>query len=469
MTLFVETSTESYDVFLSLSQMVEYDGGLAQEVVPGTLVISQVTYQKGSSSELTDRIEYLTAPTAINILVTAKKSPFDITLTDGTKISIDGGGATYRELTPAGYVLHIAYDMGQCNGKFTCVYDAAGNLIPSPNPVLLYHELAHAYHQLVGDMPTVPGDPAAETAAIEHQAIEDENDCRTELYPYYGLRDPNNHGGQCGGCGGDCLIVTAAYGELSEELSFMRTMRASHLGSNAFGRLFLQRFDEEYYTFSPHVSREMRRDAELRETIGHLLVGPLVNFLASALMLSKGEGHAEVIARLADDSRLLSARHLGWSAAQAASALGHLFDRERLSTEPAGNPLSADVPTTVITWLEGALDRRMTSHDYVDWAVILPAYCWWRARARIEAGCPSDEAAHSLEMDMWQWLTEIPIPPKFWETGDSEMTRALRAIAVHTLGRRWRQAFAYRLVASCPIALESRLINALHLADYPLP
>jgi hypothetical protein len=102
-------------------------------------------------------------------------------LPDGTLIDSEGGETNAPDAN--GNII-IYYD--STPNMFYC-FDTAGNQICLPGDVLLFHELAHAFHLENGDFD--PVNP-------EVQAENDENQFRSQLgIP---LRDPNNHNGGVG-------------------------------------------------------------------------------------------------------------------------------------------------------------------------------------------------------------------------------------------------------------------------------
>src|SRR5262249_50104301 len=142
-------------------------------------------------------------------------------------------------------VIHVVYDTSQDGGKGIAAFDKSGNAIQTPNAVILYHELSHAFHNAINQQPfpqtDCPGDMTDEPAAEI-----DENVMRTELGLC--LRDVCNHGAEAGfgkACGGSatpggpplvdgsappqndgCFIVTAVAGSSQAyEIQRLRAIR----------------------------------------------------------------------------------------------------------------------------------------------------------------------------------------------------------------------------------------------------
>jgi NleD-like pathogen effector protein (putative zinc metallopeptidase) len=96
----------------------------------------------------------------------------------------DAGGIAKKDKYPGTQQVDIVYDVTNCNGVGTWVTDAAGNPVPNPTHVKLFHELAHAVDYLQGTY-----DPAdRETSAIARE---------TQYRQSVGLPGRVGHGGGC--------------------------------------------------------------------------------------------------------------------------------------------------------------------------------------------------------------------------------------------------------------------------------
>src|SRR5262249_17818674 len=119
---------------------------------------------------------------------------------------ITGKGETFVDNTdPKKPVIRVVYDVSQCctgtiGGGIAC-YDTKGNVISAPNPVVLYHELSHAYHVATNQLP-FPQNACKSDTSDEPAAEIDENVLRNQLGLC--LRDVCNHGGGCWYNANDC-------------------------------------------------------------------------------------------------------------------------------------------------------------------------------------------------------------------------------------------------------------------------
>ena len=177
-----------------LFTIVRCDGGLGQTDVPGGQV-AKVSYAKTASGAGQDRIQALVG-LAADIAITA--APTGATIPDGmggmVPINVVGG-ATFPP--DASGIIQVAY----CFDNQMFAFDAAGAKISLPRSVILFHELAHAFHR--GNGTFNAGDP-------ELQAETDENTFRAQV----GLtaRDPNNHNGGEGASNGQAVPSCSGMG-----------------------------------------------------------------------------------------------------------------------------------------------------------------------------------------------------------------------------------------------------------------
>lgn len=176
MPLFVSKLADVGQATADLFTIVRCDGGLGQTDVNAQ--VAQVTYAKSAAGAGQDRIQALVG-LAANIAISAV--PSGTTFPDGMGGNIPinlVGGVTFAP--DANGIIQIAY----CFNNQMFVFDTGGNTISLPRSVILFHELAHAFHR--GNGTFNAGNP-------EFQAITDENTFRAQV----GLtaRDPNNSNG----------------------------------------------------------------------------------------------------------------------------------------------------------------------------------------------------------------------------------------------------------------------------------
>jgi hypothetical protein len=168
-----------------LFTIVRCDGGIGETDVNAQ--VTQVTYAKSAAGVGQDRIQTLVG-LATNIAISATTAGTTIPDGMGGMVPINlVGGVTFVD---AGGVIQVAY----CFDNHMFAFDTGGARIELPRSVILFHELAHAFHRANGTFNA--GNP-------EFQAITDENTYRAQV----GLtaRDPNNHDGGEGAGNGQTI------------------------------------------------------------------------------------------------------------------------------------------------------------------------------------------------------------------------------------------------------------------------
>ena len=211
MSLFVDTSAgvDQGSVTTDLFSISWNDGNLGQgadTTVSGglngitSIPVAPVTYPsvttgKDTANRLLTLVNNTGAANGLNwadpIVITALPGGNDPYLGN----SIDGNGQTYVDTNVTPNVIHVVYDTSQDGGKGIALFDKNGNAIQSPNCVILYHELSHAFHNAINQIPFPQTDCPGNTSD-EPAAEKDENVMRTELGLC--LRDVCNHGGESG-------------------------------------------------------------------------------------------------------------------------------------------------------------------------------------------------------------------------------------------------------------------------------
>jgi hypothetical protein len=200
MSLFDDQAGVAGAAFSDLFTISGSDLGLGEDPVASDPTVQQVTYAETAGQPATaDRLNNLvngtgtpSVPATPPIVITALNGGND----PHSGLDVTGNGFTYMDNTGTSPVIRAVYDVSDCNGQGIQVFDAGGNLIAEPRAVIIYHELSHAFHFAIGQIPfpqtACPGNTTDEPAAEI-----DENVLRAQLgLP---LRDPCNHGGQCGG------------------------------------------------------------------------------------------------------------------------------------------------------------------------------------------------------------------------------------------------------------------------------
>lgn len=224
-------------------------------------------------------------------------------------LDVTGNGLTYVDTVPTPNVIHVVYDTSQWNGKGLALFDKDKNAIQTPNAVILYHELSHAFHNALNQIPfpqtTCPGNTTDEPAAEI-----DENVLRTQLGLC--LRDVCNHDGEQGwgkACGGratpdgpplvdgnappenGCFIVTAATGSAeATEILRLRAIRDRVAARSVIARNLISAVYDEYWRFSPAIASRIARSQAARGAVLRFVVEPLFAWYKLAEALALGDG-----------------------------------------------------------------------------------------------------------------------------------------------------------------------------------
>ncbi len=183
MSLFISRLANDGAALSDVFSITRCDANLGQN--PVNSQVDRIAYTKTSSGAGQDRIEALVGA-AGDVVVSAFPAGSQIPDGSGGTVPIElVGGATFPP-DSAG-LIQVAY----CFNNQMFAFAPGGAQISLPRQVILFHELAHAFHRAIGDF---------NSADPEFQAITDENTFRAQV----GLaaRDPTNHnGGQGAGNG----------------------------------------------------------------------------------------------------------------------------------------------------------------------------------------------------------------------------------------------------------------------------
>jgi hypothetical protein len=328
---------------------------------------------------------------------------------------VTGNGVTYLDSTGSSPVIRIVYDVSQCCGSGIFLFDTGGNRISDPNPVIVYHELSHAFRAVTRT--NLPDD--------EVPAETDENVLRAQLGLC--LRDVTNHDGGCGGgddCGGSagnsdggppsggcadpggggCFIVSATTGSAtSVEVTRLRHLRDRVAAASTLGAQLIEEIYREYYQFSPGIAANLERDVVARKAVLWGLVRPLLAWysLAGAVALDRMDETA--VRQAAQDVINACPRYLGGSSI---AALLEII-RSNKSLPPHAPQLLVDVAPR----LQEAARLRFAS-----WAILDPLIRVWKpARSNSDV---IDEVS--------QWLATAPLealtPPSDSESMEVEFS-----------------------------------------------
>jgi hypothetical protein len=423
MSLFLDLAGVSGTAFFNLLDIARGDGGLGLTDVVGDATVFKITYNEAPGQ----------GPTAdrLNTLVnTDFGTPIVITALNGgndphTGQDETGNGHTYVDSTGSSPVIRVAYDVSQACGAGIFTFDVNGNKITTPNPVILYHELSHAFHDAINQNP-FPQNACPGNTTDEPAAEIDENVLRTAL----GLcqRDVCNHdggkgaGSDCGGSAGNpdsgppaggcpagnkgCFIVSAATGSPeSEEINQLRRLRDRVSVVSGLGAQLIDLVYGEYFQFSPAVAEQLAGDVMARQAVLAVVVRPLLAWYALAGALGPGfeNRSTEEAARAVVDA---CPTLFGRSAV--ANALAALRSDGELSPG-AARALGQFAPGI----------REVAGMRFVAWAILDPLARLWSAAAR------DSDMVHEVA----QWLAAAPLEATVPPTDPVALDREIAALA----------------------------------------
>ncbi|MGA2420375.1 MAG: hypothetical protein ABSG69_09840 [Candidatus Acidiferrum sp.] len=349
-------------------------------------------------------------------------------------------------LDTANPVIHVVYDISQCGGAGFYVLDASGNHITFPGSVLLYHELSHAYHYAINQLP-YPQDVCSGVSGDEPAAEVDENVLRTEL----GLcqRNPCSHDGGCGSgsdCGGmsgapsggspasgassnvsgvpsgmnsgvpsgmasgvpsgapsgmpsgtmnhpasggspgGCFIVSAATESIqSTEVATLQQLRRQIRATSGLCDQLIDGILHEYYQFSPQLASEIERDELTRKAVLRFVVRPLVAWFSLSRIVGLEKSDPDAVSIAAQEVLTVCPRHLATIIVPILEAV----HKQRPLPVEAPEQLFAFAPTI----------QQAASLPLASWALLDPLLRAWSVTVR-----------HLDVIDeVSQWLASAPV------------------------------------------------------------
>jgi hypothetical protein len=443
MTLFTDLSGMSSVAFSNLFTISGDDGGLGVTDAPGDTTVFLVQYTETAGQPATaDRLSALVnTDFGMPIVITAVNGGND----PYSGLDVTGNGFTYI----LDSVIRIVYDISQCCGQGIFVFDTGNNHISLPNPVILYHELSHAFRAGQGTTQT-NDEPPAET---------DENVLRTQLGLC--LRDVNNHGGGCGSgdnCGGSdggpdggptaagcaagnddgCFIVTATTGSpVSVELVGLRLLRDQISMMSPLADRLIESIYREYYQFSPDMALRLHHDEMARMAVLGLVVRPLLAWYSLAGTLALSHSDSDAIERASHDLVAACPRFPG---------TGSIVSI--LATIRAGGSLPLAAPR-LLRDLTPRL-RQAAGLPHVAWAILDPLARAWAVATR--HADPVEQVA--------QWLADAPIETLTPPADPAALDGQLRGLArFYQFQPRARMQLGSRLAVAWP---EARATLARH-------
>jgi hypothetical protein len=424
MSVFLDQSGLSSTGFGNLYTISGQDGGLGDTPVPTDPTVNQITYVETPGQPATaDRLNTLVNTNfGTPIVVSALNDGTDpITGIDLTSVA----GETYVDSSSGSPVIRVVYDASQCLGAGFFVFDTGGNHITFPNPVILYHELSHAFRVATGT--TQPND--------EIPAETDENVLRAQLGLC--LRDVNNHGGGCGpgdDCGGSsngngCFIVSATTGSSeSIEVIRLRQLRDRVAAASSLAAQLIDVIYSEYYQFSPGIAANLQQDSVARMAVLWIVVRPLLAWYNLAGTLALDQAGQNAVNHAAQDLFNACPPYLG------GSSIAALLESIR-----SGEPLPADVPKLLLDFAPRIQDAARLR--FASWAILDPLVRAW-----------SSSASHLDVVDeVAQWLATAPIealaPPSDPELLNLELSSLAGFFGFRPTAR---EQLGLRLAASWP-------------------
>jgi hypothetical protein len=448
MSLYIDLNGMFSTAFWNLYTISGENVGLGETRDPTDGTVYQITYNEGPGQPATaDRLN-----TLVNTVFLAGNSTSDVPIVItamnggndpyGNGAVITGNGATYVDSTGASPVIRVVYDVSQNCGTGIACFDTSGNPITAPNPVILYHELSHAYHYAINQVPfpqtACPGNTSDEPAAET-----DENVLRSQLGLC--LRNVCNHGisygpgNDCGGSSGialggppvvpstfpvlgggpypacalgnsagvagvNCFIVSATTG--SSEAAEVKRLRQLGDRIAAESRLGAQLFHltyREYYQFSPEIAAGLEQDVIARTAVLWIVVRPLLAWYALARTLALAHADQNAVSQATQE--VLSACPRDLSGALIATLLEAI---------QAGKPLPADVPQRLLAFAHRF--QEAARFRFASWAMLDPLVRVWTSTTRHV----------DLVDEVSQWLANAPVealaPPSDTKLLDVELT-----------------------------------------------
>lgn len=479
MTLRIVNDTHEVQVANDLTHIVgpADNGNLGMTAgAPGTT--DTVTYAESVHDTVDDRMNALINGFPSNpIVIQGVDSTF--VLPDGNVVNQVAGetivnptdrNAAGTGLNP-GAVVNVVYDVNNCSGHGYFVFDRAGNQIPFPTEVILYHELAHAFHWVNNDF---------NAAAPEPQAENDENDLRDK--ESLTERDPNNHFGGCSGGGGagggatkSCFIVTAAYGtqHAGPVRAFQRIrdelVRGAPVGDHFFARLMA-----DYYVFSRPLAVTIDAQPALRTPVVAFVVAPLLahlTVLQSCAERGWDTGCGAIAAPLLDASltAVIAAGAQPGDVVEGAAALGAIAAAPGFAP-PSPAPSVPRTPAETFAFLAARMAGRLRCDSPAAWGLVRALRDAWTALAERAGGGDPLGCGERLVASQRRWLVAAPLAEALSACSDRDAVDGMCALArsAYTCDT-MRTGVAHAIVAAAPPLERARITAVLRDAGYGRP
>jgi hypothetical protein len=463
-------------VFDDLLQIARCDPGLT--TFQASPFVLEVAYQQKEQAVASSSRLLALANGATNILIIGVNSTF--VCPDGTVITANGGGETFPGSLTEPITIYL--DVTDAAGQGYHVLNPMGQTIPFPRPVLLYHELAHAYHMLQRDEP-------ASQQAQQVQAIRDENVFRAQVYielrnstkdaggpglaSHQGFPFPLCKPKVTGGCASSAAVATAALGSPdAQEIVELRRARHKYRNLSLWTALIAEPALQLYGKFSAGVVRDVQNDPMLREAMLLYAVQPTAHLLHIAetylaaetdtpeLVANLDRSFADYVSELARAGGSALALKDASEGASMASRL--LAADHSASITPAGHQL----PRDLFPYLAGVLSKNGGRTTAFAWAFEGLALFLRHAAARFADGaCIEAKFLRALG----GWAARLPMPPHAQLTiSDARHELAVLGERVFTRADA-RERFAQHLLARWPASSAPALRSLLSDLHYLRP
>jgi len=332
---------------------------------------------------------------------------------NGTALAPQGSGLAGSSLNTTDFCL-VIYDTQQ---NICVARDGTdGDIdLPISNPVVLYHELSHAFRVVTNAQLelTLECDPSS---AEENAAIVDENDLRTQIADRQGetpaLRDPGIHCGEVGCDGGCCIIATVASKSLnSKQIHFLRSVRDHFVRSTEVGYAFFQKFFYDYYSFSPQVCTIMAGNRGIPEHLLEGYINPLLDFWRVMIERS-GNNFTD-----AELGAAFVRHHRDRDAARARLEALQRTVTYWLQDETAGS----DAPPELIKLLR----ERAWPSEHMQWALVAPVRIYHEVLTLCLAGADEPTLGRAFNEELDAWAPEMPISDVWAALAADEVVKEL--------------------------------------------
>jgi len=400
---------DTLQAFIDLVIIANDDGVGLDDPVGG---LQQVTYNQTETgvpqTRLNDLVNTSFSPDYgggaqnVDTIIIAGLSGF--TLDDGSSFANNGTALAPASSGLAGSSLNTTENC-------LVIYDTQQNIcvardgtngdidLPISNPVVLYHELSHAFRIVNNTLLALTAgcDPSSPE---ENAAITDENDLRTQIANRQSetpeLRDPGIHCGSVGCDSGCCIIATVASKSFSsQQVQYLRSIRDYFVRSKEVGYAFFEQFFRDYYSFSPQVCTIMAGNPDISVHFMEGYINPLLDFWK--IMIARSSENldefelGDIFLQLHPDRDKAEER---------------LEALQRTSTYWLGAMSSnSEVPAELIALLQ----ERAWPSDHIQWALVKPVHIYYDILVSYLEGADLEEIGHAFNQALESWVPEIPI------------------------------------------------------------